>query len=814
MFFRTAIPAVLLAALALTGCDDQSTTTADPTYTPTPAPVAASTVVSAPTVTPASTPTPVPTPISVFAPSAKAASSVVPTPTLSPALSHSQPLDAALSGREIPPCTPVPGTSVDPCELDAPRSDMTSASYIPDLGDAPWTVRDMLEDEIFHRTAHLVARGTYLPNTVRCTIGDPFRPPVYAVDGSNHSENDLVDYLEDFYSLKCYTDMRVNSYILGNGPSTLSVIFYMFGYREDSFATEDRTGQEGVEEVRQAFEIDFADALAGREHVVLLTPSFDLSSLAWMILGARWDVQRKEDGTIIAVHPDRDLWLSLRPDDYPTHRAALEMTLPALTQAITQAHQARLTEHEGRIGADSDLPMLVSNANQLRQFYTAARLSGFPDDPAPPPPLCGLAKSDQPDLIRDCKALLAAKDTLRGTATLNWSADTATTSWDGITVKGKPSRVAEIILTDKSLDGSVPAELAELTGLQILHLYENQLTGSIPSELGSLTALTDLRLYDNRLTGTIPSELGSLTALTDLRLYENQLTGPIPSELGSLTALTDLRLYDNRLTGSIPSELGSLTALTDLRLYDNQLSGGIPSELGSLSNLVILYLDGNQLTGAIPTELGNLSNLVALHLDGNQLTGTIPTELGGLSNLRDLFLGRNQLTGGIPTQLGNLSSLSFLNLDGNQLTGAIPTQLGSLTNMQDLSLSNNRLTGGIPTQLGDLTKLRDLFLNGNQLTGSIPTQLGKLANLQVLDLRSNQLTGSIPSELGKLSKLETLYLHSNQLTGAIPAQLGNLTNLETLWLSGNTLTGCIPAALRNIDNHDLARLQIQYCATP
>ena len=326
--------------------------------------------------------------------------------------------------------------------------------------------------------------------------------------------------------------------------------------------------------------------------------------------------------------------------------------------------------------------------------------------------------STNPELVSDCTTLLAAKDALRGTATLNWSADSAITSWEGVTVKGTPSRVVEIILTDKSLDGTIPSELAKLTGLQSLHLYENRLTGSIPTEFGSLTALTDLRLYSNRLSG------------------------------------------------------------------------------------------------GIPTELGNLTRLVVLYLDDNHLTGPIPPELGSLSNLRDLFLTGNRLTGGIPTQLGALSNLRFLNLDGNQLTGAIPTQLGSLTNMQDLSLSGNGLTGSIPTQLGDLTNLRDLFLNDNRLTGSIPTQLGKLTNLETLDLSGNGLTGAIPSELGKLSKLESLYLRNNQLTGAIPAQLATLSNLDTLRLFGNTLTGCIPSALRNVDDHDLARLRLQYCAAP
>ncbi len=645
-------------------------------------------------------------------------SASVPAPSPFPA-HPTEPIPATENlPREISPCTPAPGYFVDPCDPDAPPFQGAAAQSLPDLGSEPLSIREMLDDAPPPPAwvPHLVLRGTYLPGTVRCTAVDPFRPTPYL--------RDELDYETGPRSVKCYVDARSNAYVLGSGPSTLTVMVFRWIYWEGSYdpftpyVYEGQTEQELIEEDMQRIEGFIRDLFVGREHIVFLGPDFDLSSEAWRALGT-WDVQRRDDGTVVAVHPRRDLWASIRPDDYQTHLSTLEMPLPAFTQAVTTAHQARVAEYGGRIGADANLPKLVGNANQLRQYYTevGAYAPGVPT-PAPPPPLCGLAKSDQAGLLRDCKALLAAKDTLRGTATLNWSADTAITSWDGVTVDGTPSRVTEI------------------------------------------------------------------------RLREKGLTGAIPTEFANLTALKVLRLGDNRLTGSIPPELGSLTALADLRLYSNRLSGGIP------------------------TELGSLSNLVALHLDDNQLTGPIPSELGSLANLRDLFLGKNQLTGAIPTQLGSLSNLRFMNLDDNQLTGGIPTQMGSLTNLQDLSLSGNQLTGSIPTQLGDLTKLRDLFLNDNQMTGSIPTQLGKLAALELLELSGNGLTGTIPTQLGKLSKLESLYLRNNALTGAIPTQLGSLSNLEVIWLSGNTLTGCIPAALSDIDDHDLAKLKLQYCPAP
>lgn len=55
----------------------------------------------------------------------------------------------------------------------------------------------------------------------------------------------------------------------------------------------------------------------------------------------------------------------------------------------------------------------------------------------PVPDTCdtGLAVSDpadHPELVGDCEALLALRDELAGTSTLNWSASLPITSWDGV----------------------------------------------------------------------------------------------------------------------------------------------------------------------------------------------------------------------------------------------------------------------------------------------------------------------------------------------------------------------------------------------
>ena len=214
--------------------------------------------------------------------------------------------------------------------------------------------------------------------------------------------------------------------------------------------------------------------------------------------------------------------------------------------------------------------------------------------------------SDNPGLVSDCDALLAAGDTFSGTASLNWSASLPISTWDGVELSESLNRV----------------DALELSGYR--------LTGMIPAEFGKLSELRELTL-----SAYLCDDDGCTLE-----------TGP----------------ESNRLTGEIPSELGNLKALTNLDLGGNQLSGEIPSELSRLSNLTFLWLGGNQLTGAIPSELGNLTNLELLWLHSNNLSGEIPAELGDLSNLVSLSLGFNQLNGEIPSELGNLTSLGWLSV--------------------------------------------------------------------------------------------------------------------------------------------------------
>ena len=192
--------------------------------------------------------------------------------------------------------------------------------------------------------------------------------------------------------------------------------------------------------------------------------------------------------------------------------------------------------------------------------------------------------SDNPGLVSDCEALLAGRDTLAGTASLNWSADVALEDWDGVILSDSPVRVT-VLDFEPDFDSEGKA-----------------LTGQIPPELGRLTYLEGIYLGN-------PNTVCSAGECREVDEREHsRLTGPIPAELGDLSNLEQLWLDENQLTGGIPPELGNLANLEELLLSDNNLSGEIPAELGDLSNLEQLWLSGNQLTGCIPSDLGDVQD--------------------------------------------------------------------------------------------------------------------------------------------------------------------------------------------------------------
>lgn len=157
-------------------------------------------------------------------------------------------------------------------------------------------------------------------------------------------------------------------------------------------------------------------------------------------------------------------------------------------------------------------------------------------------------------LASDCTTLLSLRDTLRGTAALNWSATLPIASWEGVTVSGTPARVTALALATRGLDGRLPPALGNLTALTILDLSSNKLGGAIPTELANLDALTALFLGENELAGCLPVALLALARHDLASLGLEETCAPPPT--------TNLP-YNLHTTGAVMAP-GSYAFLSDV----------------------------------------------------------------------------------------------------------------------------------------------------------------------------------------------------------------------------------------------------------
>ena len=501
------------------------------------------------------------------------------TPT--PELLAPQEMSTGLAhvNAEIPPCTPVSGSSVDPCEVGSSLFNATPGSVsrlVVEPPPAPYSVSDFLDGFGWHDfgIGHIVVRGSYLPSTVRCTSGNSFLEPSHMLTPGFTLDNSL--YIE------CYADMRVNAYIIGTGPSVLTAIvaFEKYGERGQPYYEEteiealravwERALTEGGRQVHRPYPHIVTGppgGIAGREAMLFLGPSSDASIEAWEVY-AIWDVQRKEGGTVVARHPDWHYYYH-QHNNFEQLRPQLEMGLPTFKTAVTTAHNTRVTTNGGRVRPGTNYPKLVTDATKLNAYFREVGAYDDPSDPpVKPPPPCGLAvpnQADNPALMRDCYALLEAKDALRGTASLNWSVNTTIAQWDGVTVGGTPKRVTKLLLANKSLNGTIPWALERLGKLAELRLSGNALTGCIP------VALKDVATHDLASVGlsycavkfgasTYDAPEGAITSVTLQldRALERSVSVPVTAT--AVTAESTDYLISGVSNGAVTIPAGSSSA--------------------------------------------------------------------------------------------------------------------------------------------------------------------------------------------------------------------------------------------------------------
>ena len=227
---------------------------------------------------------------------------------------------------------------------------------------------------------HIVVRATVLDDTTRCDL----YPSILA------DFDDTAMTYPSLYRYNCYVDVRVNEYLVGTGPAELTVELHreVLSLGDDEFEDWDNWKDDWLTYVVDDPQARTAEAFEGNELVLLLTPSFTLAVEAWegaSAIADVWFVQRPDEGAVRAVASEVSLAIT---DD---QRNNLDMPLTDLVTKLEAAATARDTEYDGRIGADTDLPDLIDDANNLRDFLveSGAVYRGPDKTTELPPPVGG-----------------------------------------------------------------------------------------------------------------------------------------------------------------------------------------------------------------------------------------------------------------------------------------------------------------------------------------------------------------------------------------------------------------------------------------
>ena len=277
----------------------------------------------------------------------------------------------------VAPCTQRFIEDKDPCarRRSIELLEFVSSEYL----EHPPSLSERLDWGSPIAATHVVVRGTIMPGTTRCKAW-PVILPSYIL-----SNDPPIDNPDLRYTI-CNVEVSVGEYIIGDGPSKITVATSQAAFRASYYDDlPDDVPEDAFERAIKYMETVSADSYEGIEWILQLTPSITQAVESWVTV-VYWDVQQKEDDEVIVVAADIDHY-----DGTSKNLNLLEIPLDRFRRDMLVAHNARVTRTGGRIGTAPGLPTLITDANGLHAYYMneLRAYENLTATPAPPPPVPG-----------------------------------------------------------------------------------------------------------------------------------------------------------------------------------------------------------------------------------------------------------------------------------------------------------------------------------------------------------------------------------------------------------------------------------------
>ena len=297
------------------------------------------------------------------------------------------PPDATVSYLDgtIPPCTPIEESGQDPCPPGIPpQVDVVSNSGAPPLWPSyPEYMPTFTELLHGYRglPVHIVVRGVAQPGTTRCELYSAEKVPNFF--NPSDFEVGMARGLRHYH---CFTEISVRQYIVGEGPPTLTVAMHREVLRTWNLDDYESIEEYALLQLKDPQKRTTA-AYEGKELVLFLRPSIAIAVETWICSDSSfklWSVQRNNGGEVRAVARGYPLAQTAE------QRRLLDLPLTELVRQVKEAANARAAHISTgeQIGDQEPVPLIVTDANRLRDYYRAvgAAYDGKGATVLPPPP--------------------------------------------------------------------------------------------------------------------------------------------------------------------------------------------------------------------------------------------------------------------------------------------------------------------------------------------------------------------------------------------------------------------------------------------